>query len=72
MIRNGLLYRKVDEQDKRIKRIFLTSRGKALQNSTVEASGAVYLQALEGLRLRDITRLNKMLNKIIVNIDSNK
>lgn len=72
MIRNGLLFRKVDEQDKRIKRIFLTSRGKALQDSTVEASGTVYLQALEGLQLRDITRLNKMLNKIIVNIDSNK
>ena len=70
MIRHGLLYRRADEGDKRTKLVFLTQRGKDLQEATVNASGQVYLRALEGLKEKEIRQLNKFLHKIIRNTEN--
>lgn len=70
MIRNGLLYRRTDEGDKRSKLVFLTQQGKNLQEATVNASGQVYLRALEGLKPLEIRQLNLLLHKIIRNTEN--
>lgn len=48
MIRLGLLYKKIDAADKRVHRVYLTEKGKSLEQQLVVEAQAVNEQMLQG------------------------
>jgi DNA-binding MarR family transcriptional regulator len=69
MISNNLIVKVPDQLDRRNKRIYLTQKGKALQKEMVEASGAVYYQALKGIPDADIEHCLLILKQISNNLE---
>lgn len=49
MIREGLIQRKVDPEDRRVQRVYLTDKGRALEEKLVIEAMTVNQQALQGL-----------------------
>lgn len=49
MIKEEWIGRHFDEQDKRIRKIKLTEKGKTLQEKLVKISGDLYMQAIQGI-----------------------
>ena len=68
MVKENLIVRIPSENDKRINLIYLTHKGKSLQNESVAASGEVFLKAINGLDENDIHTSNQALNQIIRNL----
>lgn len=68
MERKRLVERKVDEQDKRSNRIFLTEKGKQIYQSTLPVVFDTIHQIQSGLEATDIDRLIQLLQKIQTNI----
>ncbi|MEM1325779.1 MAG: MarR family transcriptional regulator [Bacteroidota bacterium] len=68
MERKRLVERKVDEQDKRSNRIFLTEKGKQIYQSTLPVVFDTIHQIQAGLEATDIDRLIQLLQKIQTNI----
>jgi DNA-binding MarR family transcriptional regulator len=69
MVKENLVVRVPSENDKRIKLIFLTHKGRSLENELVMSSGEVYLKAIYGLTETEIISTNSVLNKIIKNLN---
>ena len=68
MVKENLVVRVPSENDKRIKLIFLTHKGRSLENDLITSSGEVYLKAINGLTENDINTTNSVINKIINNL----
>ncbi|WP_026381091.1 MarR family winged helix-turn-helix transcriptional regulator [Afifella pfennigii] len=65
MERDGLIRRLQDAQDARVQRVWLTERGKALQNAAVEQAAAVNDEALAGLSASERQELIRLMNKLV-------
>lgn len=68
MIKRNLLKRESSSADGRSKLIFLTQRGKQLQNELVGIGGKMYLQAIRDISEEDLNRTLATLQKLIKNI----
>lgn len=68
MFKKNLLVKAVDQADRRNKRIYLTSKGKELQYSSVQIAGEIYMKALENLNEKDIEPTLKVLKTIEANL----
>ena len=68
MMKDNLIVRIPSEKDKRIKLIYLTHKGKSMQNELMMSSGQIYMKAIDGLSRADIDSANMVMNKIIKNL----
>ena len=68
MERNNLLVRVYDKSDKRLKRVYLTHKGKELQGRMIPLSGEVYLSALRGITEKDLVKAVGVLTRAIKNL----
>lgn len=68
MIKRNLIVQIPDQLDKRIKLIYLTQKGKALQKEMVESSGMVYYRALNNINPKDIETVLSTLKQIASNL----
>jgi DNA-binding MarR family transcriptional regulator len=69
MERDGLVTRKKDAQDGRVQRIWLTPRGRALQEPATAAASGVNALALAGLADSEIAALLTQVRRIIGNLE---
>ena len=65
----GLVQREGSKSDNRRAHVHLTEAGRQLLQRIDEAWAKADLSALDGLRQKDEKRLNKVLDKILVNLD---
>ncbi|GET25135.1 MarR family winged helix-turn-helix transcriptional regulator [Prolixibacter sp. NT017] len=73
MIKHDLIRRLDNVDDKRAKRIFLTDRGRNLQDQLVMLSGEIYVQALGNLSDEELDHTLEVFKKIEKNLsDSNE
>jgi DNA-binding MarR family transcriptional regulator len=68
MEKKNLLVRRSDPDDQRNKRIYLTEKGKELQDALVGLSGKVYGSALHGLDEGELSAAISLLQKIYNNL----
>lgn len=66
--REGLVQRKDDETDRRVFRIFLTEKGRALKEPTAKCAQQSIADALNGLTAKEIETCAKVLLKIKENL----
>jgi len=72
MIKNGLVSSKQLESSSRENSIFITEKGKAIQQELIMATGSIYLTALENVSDQEIETINKILLKIYKNTIEDK
>ncbi len=70
MIKRDLLKREESSVDKRTKLIFLTSKGKQMQNELVAIGGKMYLQAIEGITEEELKTTLQTIQKLTDNIST--
>ena len=68
MLKRNLVVKVPDQIDGRSKLIFLTQKGKALQQEMVESSGAVYIQAIKDILDDEVSACVEVLNRIKGNL----
>lgn len=68
MERKKMIVRVADKSDARGKLIFLTAKGKALQQRAIGHTGAIYMKAIGGIRKDNLVQAGRLLNRIIQNI----
>lgn len=68
--KGNLVIRRPDEKDKRNKRIFLTPKGKGLQEEFMPVSRQVQNEAQEGLSEEELSICKKVLNRMYANLMS--
>ena len=66
--RDGYIIRKADQESARIKRIFLTKKGKEKTNEVKEIFDKAYLQIISRLDERDIDAIVKGMTNINSNL----
>ena len=71
MIKRDLIRRLDNMEDKRAKRIFLTDKGRNLQDQLVMLSGEIYVQALGNLSDEELDHTLAVIQKIEKNISAN-
>lgn len=71
MTKRNLVVKIPDQLDGRGKLIFLTQKGKALQQEMIESSGSVYFQALKDIPDQELSDCLKVLWKIKRNLNLN-
>lgn len=71
MIKHDLIRRLGNVDDKRAKRIFLTDKGRNLQDQLVMLSGEIYVEALGNLSDEELDRTLEVLQKIENNLSDN-
>lgn len=71
MIKHDLIRRLDNVDDKRAKRIFLTDKGRNLQDQLVMLSGEIYVEALGNLSDEELDRTLEVLQKIENNLSDN-
>lgn len=71
MIKHDLIRRLDNVDDKRAKRIFLTDKGRNLQDQLVMLFGEIYVQALGNLSDEELDRTLEVLQKIENNLSDN-
>ncbi|GET22444.1 MarR family winged helix-turn-helix transcriptional regulator [Prolixibacter denitrificans] len=71
MIKHDLIRRLDNVDDKRAKRIFLTDKGRNLQDQLVMLSGEIYVQALGNLSDEELDRTLEVFQKIENNLSDN-
>lgn len=69
MEKKSLLVRIPDKDDQRNKLIYLTARGKELQEKLARTAGEVYVKALNSLEQKDLDRAIQILTHISKNLD---
>ncbi len=69
MEKKNLLVRIPDKSDQRNKLIYLTSKGKSLQDELIRTAGTVYARALAGMQESDLEAGVKALRIINKNLD---
>jgi DNA-binding MarR family transcriptional regulator len=65
MVRDGLVRREGDPDDRRITRIYLTDRGRALREELVPKAAAVNAATLERLTASEGRTLRRLLGKVV-------
>ena len=65
MVRDGLVRRVPDPDDRRISRIYLTDRGRALRDQLVPKAAAVNAATLERLTPNEGRTLRRLLGKVL-------
>lgn len=68
MERDKVIARATDKADSRGKLIFLTKKGKAIQQRAIECSGEVYMKAVAGISHTSLKQVAWLLNTMIRNI----
>ena len=68
MFKKNLLVKATDQADRRNKRIYLTRKGKELQDTILHIAGDVYAKALQNLNDEDIEPALRVLNTIHANL----
>lgn len=69
MIKRNLIVQVPDQLDKRNKLIYLTEKGKSLQNTMMDATAKVYLDALGGIKSEEIRSLTSSLKRMKNNLN---
>ncbi|MDX1685227.1 MAG: MarR family transcriptional regulator [Saprospiraceae bacterium] len=70
MEKNGLVYRKVDEKDKRAKRVFITEKGRILTEKINKILSDLFLKFQRGLKENEIDITMNTLQTIQNNLDN--
>ena len=65
MITNKLIVKKQVAEDKRENHIFITEKGKVIQEKLIAATGPIYTTALEGIDDKELTIVNTILLKVL-------
>lgn len=68
MLKNKLISRADDPDNRRINRIHITPKGKAIQDVLIGKAGPIYLQAMDGVEPTDAEVANKVLRRIFNNL----
>ncbi|MEJ0028943.1 MAG: MarR family transcriptional regulator [Bacteroidota bacterium] len=68
MERNKMITRATDKNDSRGKLIFLTKKGRDLQQKAIAHSGALYMKAVGGLSSTALDQSARLLNMIMQNV----
>ena len=68
MFRKNLLVKATDQADRRSKRIFLTQKGKELQEKSLQMTSEIYMKAMENLEDKEAGIALKVLNTISANL----
>lgn len=68
MERDKVIARATDKSDSRGKLIFLTKKGKTIQQRAIECSGEVYMKAVAGISNTSLKQVAGLLNTMIRNI----
>ena len=63
-----LVKRTASKEDKRINRIFLTAKGKKLQETTMEMANQTIVEAMQGVSERDIELCKNVLYQVFENL----
>jgi len=69
MQRNGLIQRRKHESDRRAYKIFLTDKGRELQDTLAKHVQQIDNQACEGLNVEELKELKRILKKMCANLD---
>jgi DNA-binding MarR family transcriptional regulator len=70
MEKNKLIRRVSDDEDSRIKRVYLTTRGRSAQKKAVGISGNVYAKALTGIGARHLKICCHVLTIMLTNVSA--
>jgi MarR family transcriptional regulator, organic hydroperoxide resistance regulator len=68
MERDGLIERRVDTLDSRVRKIYVTSQGRALHAKLVVIAQEVLNRAQQGLNEQDVDRLIDLMNQVFDNL----
>jgi len=68
MEKRNLVVRVPNRTDKRIRYIYLTHRGRKLQNELVSLSGQIYMDSIAGFSKKSLTQYVDFLNQTINNL----
>ena len=68
MVKKVLIVQVPDQLDKRNKRLFLTEKGRSLQQKSIESSGSVYVKALKNIEKTEHKNLIEILTRIYNNL----
>ncbi|MDH5379716.1 MAG: MarR family transcriptional regulator [Cyclobacteriaceae bacterium] len=71
MLKNKLIAKKSDSGDQRENFIYISQKGKVIQEKLINATGPIYLNALNNIPEKEVSNLNKTLLKILLNINNN-
>ena len=68
MEKSGLITKKSEADNKRINKIFITAKGKKIQQKLITATGPIYRMALHNICEEDNEIINRILLKILHNV----
>jgi DNA-binding MarR family transcriptional regulator len=68
MERAGLIERRADPEDARVSRVYLTARGRALEQPVLDAWNQLEAQTVAGLSLTEQTLLHRLLMQVLTNL----
>lgn len=68
MERNKVIVRTTDKNDFRGKLIFLTKKGKSIQQRAIMHAGMVYMKAVDGMKGAPLEQAARLLKKMIHNV----
>ena len=71
LLEYGMIYKEVNHEDKRNKRIFLTEKGKQMQHIVVSKSKEAEIELLEGCTKEEIETAKKVLTTLYKNLSEN-
>ena len=69
MTKKNLLVKVPDQLDKRNKLIYLTDKGRSLQEDMIKSTGIVYMDAIKNLSEKDIKSVTSILQKMKNNLN---
>lgn len=68
MLKSKLITQTPDPLNKRVNRITITPKGRAIQEVLIQKAGGIYFQALEGVDEAEVEVANKVLKQIFRNL----
>jgi DNA-binding MarR family transcriptional regulator len=68
MERAGLIERKTDPTDARVSRVYLTERGRALEQPVLDVWKQLETQTVAGLSLTELAILHRLLMQVLTNL----
>jgi len=67
MEKSGLLYRDADPDDRRVQRVYLTKKGRAVEKLTMEGVDHVLSKIFKGIPGQELSRTMDMLKRVLKN-----
>lgn len=67
MVKAGLVTRETDQSDRRVLRVWLTTRGRNVQTGVARVLGESYQRLTQGVADKEMERLEKLLSHLIEN-----